>query len=58
MTLDTTISILRSFWGLWVMLFFCGIVLWAYWPKSKAKMEAWGDIPLRDDHDDHDDKTH
>lgn len=47
--LDQTISILRSAWSVWVMVFFCGIVLWAYVLTPKAKIEAHGQIPLRDD---------
>jgi cytochrome c oxidase cbb3-type subunit 4 len=46
---DQVINVLRSFWGVWAMIFFCGIVLWAYWPKNKAMIESYGQIPLRDD---------
>ena len=47
--LNQFVEILRSFWGLWAMTFFIGIVLWAYWPKNKAKLEGYGMIALRDD---------
>ncbi len=47
--MDSVINVLRTFWGVWVMVFFCGIFLWAYWPKNKAMIEAHGLIPLRDD---------
>lgn len=47
--IDQMINVLRSFWSLWVMVFFCGIVLWAYWPRHKAAIEAHGLIPLQDD---------
>jgi cytochrome c oxidase cbb3-type subunit 4 len=47
--IDPIINALRAFWGVWVMVFFCGIVLWAYWPKNKASIEAHGRIPLQDD---------
>ncbi|OIQ97113.1 Cbb3-type cytochrome oxidase component FixQ [mine drainage metagenome] len=40
---------LRSLWTVWVVLFFTAIVLWAYWPKNKSKVESHADIPLRDD---------
>ena len=40
---------LQSFWGLWMMICFVAIVLWAYWPKNKAKLEAHGAMALRDD---------
>jgi cytochrome c oxidase cbb3-type subunit 4 len=47
--IDQSINILRSAWSVWAMIFFCGIVLWAYWPKHKATIESHGWIPLRDD---------
>ncbi len=47
--LDTLMQVLRSFWIVWVMVFFSGVVLWAYWPRNRAKIEAHGDIPLRND---------
>ncbi len=47
--IDPIINVLRTFWGVWVMVFFCGIVLWAYWPKNRAMIESYGRIPLRDD---------
>ncbi len=46
--LDQVITILRSLWSVWAMVFFCGIVLWAYVLTPKATMEAHGRIPLRD----------
>ncbi|WP_413204719.1 cbb3-type cytochrome c oxidase subunit 3 [Rhodospirillum sp. A1_3_36] len=42
---------LRQFWGLWLMLVFGGIILWAFWPKNKDRFEKYGEIPLRDDQD-------
>ena len=47
--INSIIEVLRSLWGLWVMVFFTGIVLWAYWPKHKSKIESYGQIPLKDD---------
>ncbi len=47
--MDELIGFLRSFWVLWLMLLFLGIIAWAYWPKRKKKMESYGSIPLRDD---------
>lgn len=47
--MENLMSGLRSFWTLWVFLFFVGIVLWAYWPKNKNKVESYADIPLRPD---------
>jgi len=49
MTIDTVMQFLRSLWIVWVAVFFTGIVLWAYWPKNKAKTEDWGNIPFQDD---------
>ena len=40
---------LRSFWLLWLMAIFFAIVVWAYWPGRKRKMEEHGHIPLRND---------
>jgi len=31
------------------MVLFAGILFWAYRPKNKKKLEAYGSIPLRDD---------
>ncbi|WP_455372602.1 cbb3-type cytochrome oxidase subunit 3 [Limibacillus halophilus] len=47
--MDELIAFLRSFWVLWLMLLFIGIIAYAYWPKRKQKMESYGAIPLRDD---------
>lgn len=47
--MNQIVDTLRSFWGLWMMVFFVAIVLWAYWPKNKAKLEAYASIALRDD---------
>jgi cbb3-type cytochrome oxidase subunit 3 len=30
-----------------MMIFFCGIVLWAYWPGHKGLIEVQGDVPLK-----------
>lgn len=49
MTVDSLLTILRSFWMIWVMAIFLGIVFWAYRPKNKKKVEEWGHIPLNDD---------
>jgi len=32
-----------------VMLVFCLIVLWAYWPSNRKKLDQQGYIPLDDD---------
>lgn len=33
---------------------FLGIVVWAYWPKNKDKLQAHGQIPLNDEADNDD----
>lgn len=40
---------LRSIWGLWMMMIFLGICAWAFWPSNKTRFERDGQIPLRDD---------
>lgn len=39
---------LRSFWVVWLMALFIGIVLWVYGPKRKKDMEKHSRIPLED----------
>lgn len=53
MDLAQTLSdFFRQFWGLWLMLLFIGIVIWAFRPGSRHTLEPHGSIPLRDDPDD------
>ncbi|MEX0760354.1 MAG: cbb3-type cytochrome c oxidase subunit 3 [Tistlia sp.] len=44
-------SFLRSFWVVWLMAIFVGIVLWVYWPsrRRKRRMQDHAHIPLRDE---------
>ncbi|MBF0094973.1 MAG: cbb3-type cytochrome c oxidase subunit 3 [Alphaproteobacteria bacterium] len=49
MSLVEISDFLRSFWGLWLMVVFVGIVWWAFRPGNKARFEDYGGIPLRDD---------
>ena len=39
----------RSFWVVWLMILFIGIVAWAYWPSRRRKLEDIANIPLRDE---------
>ena len=39
----------RSFWLIWLVLLFVGIVAWTYWPSRKRKLQEQAEIPLRDD---------
>lgn len=47
---------IREFWLVWLMALFIGIVVYAYWPGNKRRMERHGRIPFKDDtargHDD------
>lgn len=45
-------ALLKQLWVLWFALLFLGIVVWAFWPGNKARLEAQGRIPLDDDRDD------
>ena len=47
--MDGIYEFLRSFWVLWLMAIFLGIVAWAYWPKRKHEMEEHGRIPFKDE---------
>lgn len=42
-------TFLRQFWGLWLMVFFLGIVVWAYRPRNKSRFQDDAMIPLRDE---------
>ncbi|MDP2699566.1 cbb3-type cytochrome c oxidase subunit 3 [Thalassospira sp.] len=41
---------LRPLWGLWLMIFFVGILAWALWPSKKRKqeMDDHARIPFKD----------
>ncbi len=43
--------LLKELWIVWFVLLFVGIVVWAFWPSNKARLEAQGRIPLDDDRD-------
>ena len=40
---------ITSFWLVWLILLFVGIVAWVFWPKHKQRLERHREIPLRDD---------
>jgi cytochrome c oxidase cbb3-type subunit 4 len=48
-TMTEISAFLRQFWGLWLMIFFLGIIVWAYRPKNKDRFNEDAMIPLRDD---------
>jgi cytochrome c oxidase cbb3-type subunit 4 len=47
--LDSIASFLRSFWTVWLMLLFVGILVWALWPKNKGKFDEASRIPFKDE---------
>jgi cytochrome c oxidase cbb3-type subunit 4 len=42
-------ALAHHYWGLWLLVFFLAIVVWAYMPRRRRKLEEHGHIPLRDD---------
>ncbi|CAK0762400.1 cytochrome c oxidase cbb3-type subunit IV [uncultured Gammaproteobacteria bacterium] len=40
---------LHSFWTVWMVAIFLGIVAYAMWPGNRAEFEKAGQIPLMDD---------
>ena len=42
-------SFLRTFWEVWVMVFFVTVVWWAFRPGNKARFEEDAQIPFRED---------
>jgi cytochrome c oxidase cbb3-type subunit 4 len=49
MSLEGLYADIAPLMGVVVVAVFIGIVAWAYWPKHRARFEADGQIPLRDD---------
>jgi cytochrome c oxidase cbb3-type subunit 4 len=47
--MDDVIAALKSFWLLWLIALFVGIVAWAYAPRRKRRLQDHGSIPLRDE---------
>ena len=47
--MDGIYEFLRSFWVLWLMAIFVGIVVWVMWPKRRKTMEEHAQIPLKDE---------
>ncbi|MEN8722331.1 MAG: cbb3-type cytochrome c oxidase subunit 3 [Alphaproteobacteria bacterium] len=46
---DTLSFHARDYWGAWLMLLFLSVIVFAYHPKNKSRMEEHGNIPLNDD---------
>jgi len=49
---DSLFGFIRSFWLVWLVVLFAGIMIWTLWPGRKRKLEAHGRIPLEDDEPD------
>lgn len=49
MELQDIVAALRSFWLVWLMLIFLGIVAYAFWPRNKARFDEAAHIPFKDD---------
>ncbi len=49
MVLEDFYGAVAPLMGVVVVAVFVGIIAWAYWPKHRARFEADGHIPLRDD---------
>lgn len=49
MDITTFYGTVAPIMGVVVFVIFAAIVAWAYWPKHRARFEADGRIPLRDD---------
>jgi len=43
---------LRSFWVVWLILIFLGIVAWAFWPGRRKRFQRDAEIPFREDRED------
>jgi cbb3-type cytochrome oxidase subunit 3 len=52
MTYETARAFSGWFGLILFMTLFISVVFWAFRPKNKKKLEAYGSIPLRDDDDD------
>lgn len=46
---DTLLVGLRSFWTVWLMLLFTGVLVYAMWPNNRTRFEDASRIPLKDD---------
>ena len=49
MDLNAIASFLRSFWTVWLMLLFVGVLVWALRPRNKDKFDEASRIPFKDE---------
>jgi cytochrome c oxidase cbb3-type subunit IV len=47
--LNAIASFLRSFWTVWLMLLFVGVLFWALRPRNKDKFDEASRIPFKDE---------
>lgn len=48
-TLQELSDLFRQFWGLWLMIFFLGIIAWVFRPRNKDRFKDDAMIPFRDE---------
>ncbi len=44
-------SLIGSVQMVWLVVFFAGLIAWAFWPTRREEMDRNSRIPLRDDND-------
>ena len=49
MDLYAVLDWVRSFWIIWLILLFAGVVWWTYRPKNRKRFEEDAKIPFKDD---------
>ncbi|MCP5372178.1 MAG: cbb3-type cytochrome c oxidase subunit 3 [Hyphomicrobiales bacterium] len=49
MTLQELSEVARSWWVVWLMILFTGVLFWAFRPKNRKRFEEDAQIPFRDD---------
>ena len=47
--MQTLHELASQFWGVWLMILFVGICIWALWPSRQAEMDRAARIPFEDE---------
>lgn len=42
-------TVATHFWGLWLMVFFVGVVIWVYWPSNRERFDRDAMVPFMDE---------
>lgn len=50
--LQSLSSFLRQFWGLWLMILFVGVAVYAFRPRNKRHFDEASTVIFREDDDD------